>query len=294
MRILNFGSMNLDYVYAVEEIVRAGETIRAHSRRIFCGGKGLNQSIALAKAGAPVWHAGLIGNDGDELRAVLEKNGVNTSLIREVPGPSSHTVIQVDRSGQNCILFYADEGLRVTPSYIDQVLASFEPGDFILLQNELDNTAEIMRRAKQRGMKVILNPSPANEMLSSYPLDQVDCFLLNETEGAWLTGEQDPQRVLNRLCETYPHAVIVLTLGEKGSICAADGKAFHQPVCRAKAVDTTAAGDSFTGYFLAGWLKGEEFPVVLERASRAAAIAVSRPGAADSIPLLAEVEAGME
>ena len=182
----------------------------------------------------------------------------------------------------------------MTPSYIDQVLASFEPGDFILLQNELDNTAEIMRRAKQRGMKVILNPSPANEMLSSYPLDQVDCFLLNETEGAWLTGEQDPQRVLNRLCETYPHAVIVLTLGEKGSICAADGKAFHQPVCRAKAVDTTAAGDTFTGYFLAGWLKGEEFPVVLERASRAAAIAVSRPGAADSIPLLAEVEAGME
>lgn len=290
MRILNLGSMNLDYVYGVESMVKAGETIRALSRRVCCGGKGLNQSIALSKAGAPVWQAGLLGEDGAPLRSILEQNGVNTELVREVSGPSSHTVIQVDEKGRNCILFYAHEGLRITDEYIDQVLESFGPGDYLLLQNELDNTDGMIRAAKKKGLKVVLNPSPANEELLTFPLELVDCFLLNEHEGAFLAGETDPSRVLDALHAKYPNALLVLTLGEKGAVCLADGERYEQGIFPAKAVDTTAAGDTFTGYFLAGLLEGKPISDCLRRASMASSIAVGRPGAADSIPLLAEVE----
>ena len=290
MKILNFGSMNLDYVYSVQEIVRTGETVRALSRKVCCGGKGLNQSIALSKAGAPVWQGGLLGEDGGPLRAALEESGVHTELIRGVAGPSSHTVIQVDEKGRNCILFYAHEGLRVTDELIAETLAPFGPEDWLLLQNELDNAAQMIREAKARGMKVILNPSPANEDLLSVPLGLVDCFLLNEHEGAFLAGEEDPSRVLSALHGKFPQALIVLTLGEKGSVCLADGVRYEQGIFPVQAVDTTAAGDTFTGYFLAGLLEGREIPQCLRRAAMASSIAVSRPGAADSIPLPAEVE----
>lgn len=290
MRILNLGSMNLDYVYGVESMVKAGETIRALSRRVCCGGKGLNQSIALSKAGAPVWQAGLLGEDGAPLRSILEENGVNTELVREVSGPSSHTVIQVDEKGRNCILFYAHEGLRITDEYIDRVLESFGPGDYLLLQNELDNTDGMIRAAKKKGLKVVLNPSPANEELLTFPLELVDCFLLNEHEGAFLAGETDPSCVLDALHAKYPNALLVLTLGEKGAVCLADGVRYEQGIFPVKAVDTTAAGDTFTGYFLAGLLEGKPISDCLRRASMASSIAVGRPGAADSIPLLAEVE----
>ena len=290
MKILNYGSMNIDNVYSVEHMARPGETILATGRGVFCGGKGLNQSIALSKAGAPVWHAGLLGEDGAPLRAVLEENGVSTGLVREVPGPSSHTVIQVDRNGRNCILFYAHDGLRITDAYLDEIFSRFGEGDALLLQNELDNAAGAMRRAKARGMKVVLNPSPADESLLPLPLELVDCFVLNEHEGAFLTGEEDVSRVLDALHAKFPGAMLVLTLGEKGSVCLADGVRVEQGIFPVRAVDTTAAGDTFTGFFLAALLAGKSVPDCLRRAAMASSIAVSRSGAAPSIPGLDEVE----
>ena len=290
MRILNFGSMNLDYVYTVQDIARAGETVKASARHICCGGKGLNQSIALSRAGAPVWHAGLIGNDGAALRDILKENGADVSLVREVEGPSSHTVIQVDSRGQNSILFYAGGELRVTEDYIQEVLGHFDAGDYLLLQNELDSTARIIRAAKARGMRIVLNPSPINEELKSYPLDLVDCFLLNEIEGGELTGESEPYAILDQLHKRYSYAMIVLTLGDAGALCFADGTVYDQGAYPARVVNTTAAGDTFTGYFLASLVRGEAVPDALRRAARASAVTVSRPGAADSIPRRSELE----
>ena len=146
MRILNFGSMNLDFVYEVEDIVRPGETVRALSRRTYCGGKGLNQSVALARAGADVCHAGLIGTDGAPLLALLQENGVDVSRVEQTEGLSSHTVIQVDKRGQNCILFYADELLRVTDALQEHALEGFGPGDWLLVQNELERMGPLRRR----------------------------------------------------------------------------------------------------------------------------------------------------
>ena len=290
MKILNYGSMNIDRVYTVEHTVRPGETILAGGMALYCGGKGLNQSIAIAKAGGDIYHAGLLGEDGDMLLAALTRYGVNTDHVRRVPGASSHTVIQVDGAGQNCIIVCPGENVRVTDKDIDRVLEGFSAGDLLVLQNELDNTASIMRKSAAKGMTLMFNPSPVNEAMTGYPLRLVGWFLMNEIEGEALTGETDPSRILTAMAERYPTASVVLTLGAQGAYCAHEGQTYYQPAFKVKAVDTTAAGDTFTGYLLAGLARGEALPAVLERAARASSITVSRKGAADSIPTWQELE----
>lgn len=290
MKILNYGSMNIDNVYQMEHMIQPGETQMALARNVFAGGKGLNQSIAIAKAGGAVYHAGVVGEDGAILMDTLEKWGVDTRYVKRAPGPSGHTVIQVDKGGQNSIIVFAGENMRVLEEDIARVLSGFEQGDLLILQNELDNSPTIMRMASERGMTIIFNPSPANSSLSSYPLSCVDWFLLNEIEGKALTQETEPKRILAALKALYPRAGVVLTLGGDGAYCMAGDETLFQPAFPVEPVDTTAAGDTFTGYFIAGISRGEDLPAVMKRAARAAAIAVSRPGAADSIPCLSEVQ----
>ncbi|HHU78468.1 MAG: ribokinase [Caldicoprobacterales bacterium] len=289
MRILNFGSLNIDYVYSVDSIVKPGETLRAKDRQVFCGGKGLNQSIALAHAEAEVYHAGIIGQDGTMLLDALRGAGVNTDLIKMVEGDSSHTVIQVDSSGQNSILFFADDNLDVTGDFIQEVIGQFNQGEYLLLQNEVANTSLIMEKAHKQGMKIVFNPSPIQEEVKHYPLHLVDVFLVNEIEGSMLSDLSEPDEILSALMEKYQNAHIVLTLGEQGALYGHRGERIFQPAYPAKAVDTTAAGDTFTGFFLAAYLKGSAVKDALELAAKASAISVSRKGAAPSIPKLSEI-----
>lgn len=290
MKILNYGSMNIDRVYDVPHTVRPGETILAGGMNIYCGGKGLNQSIAIAKAGGEIYHAGVLGEDGGILMDALTRHGVNTSHILKVAGASSHTVIQVDGEGQNCIIVCAGENVRVTDADIDAVLAGFAAGDMLVLQNELDNTPSIMRKAVHKGLSIVFNPSPVNELLKTYPLDCVRWFLMNEIEGEALTGETEPPEILRVMAERYPAASVVLTLGAQGAYCVNEGETYFQPAFKVKAVDTTAAGDTFTGYLVTGLSRGEALPKVLERAARASSVTVGRKGAADSIPAWRELE----
>lgn len=290
MKILNYGSMNIDRVYSVAHTVQPGETILAEGMEIFCGGKGLNQSIAIAKAGGEIYHAGVVGEDGDLLLDTLLRYGVDTQHVRRVMGASSHTVIQVDAQGQNCIIVCPGENIRITDAEIERVLDSFVPGDILVFQNELNNTASILRKASEHGMIPIFNPSPVNDALHTYPLELVKWFVMNEIEGAALTGETDPEKVLATMARLYPDAGVVLTLGSEGSYCLSEGRRLFQSAFPVKAVDTTAAGDTFTGYLVTGLSQDEELSVILERASRAASITVGRKGAADSIPEWQELE----
>ena len=290
MKILNYGSMNIDRFYTVPHTVRPGETILAAGMVIYCGGKGLNQSIAIAKAGGEIYHAGVLGEDGDILLDALERHRVDTRHIRRVGGASSHTVIQVDGQGQNCIIVCPGENVHVTDADIEAVLDGFSAGDMIVLQNELDNTPAILRKAAERGLLPVFNPSPVNEALADYPLACVRWFVMNELEGAAITGETEPQKILAAMAALYPTASVVLTLGAEGAYCVHEGQTYFQPAFRVKAVDTTAAGDTFTGYLVAGLSRGEALPVVLKRAALASSITVSRKGAADSIPEWAELE----
>ena len=289
MKILNFGSLNIDYVYKVDHIVQKGETQHSISRSVFSGGKGLNQSIALAKAGIPVYHAGMIGEDGDILLETCKENGVNTEFIRQIPGPGGHTVIQVDKDGQNCILLFGGANRSITREFVDEVLASFEKGDIILLQNEINELDYIIDKASEKGMMIILNPSPFDDNLKVCDLTKVSLFLVNEIEGYQITGEKEPEKILAAVKEKYPSAKIVLTLGGEGSAYQDETGIYRQGIFKVKAVDTTAAGDTFTGYFISSIIDGMPVQEGLELAAKASAIAVSRPGATASIPLKKEV-----
>lgn len=293
MNILSFGSLNLDKVYRVEHFVRPGETISGLSLEEHCGGKGLNQSIAIAKAGASVWHAGCVGQaDGTPLLNALQESGVDISLVRQLACPTGHAIIQVDQEGQNCILLYGGANQQITTEQIDQTLAQFQPGDLLVLQNEINNLSYLMETAANRGMTIVLNPSPMNETILSLPLQHVSYFLLNEVEAQELCGEdKDETQYPQLLLERFPNSRIVLTLGSRGSIYQDAHCRIQQPCYKVQTVDTTAAGDTFTGYFLASVSQGTEVAEALKRASKAAAISVSRRGASVSIPTQAEVEA---
>lgn len=286
---MNFGSLNLDYVYQVESILIPGETQAAKNRNTFCGGKGLNQSIALAKAGIPVFHAGMIGDEGDVLLETCRENGVNTKYIRRIPGPGGHTVIQVDKNGQNSILLFGGSNRSITREFVDSVLADFEKGDILLLQNEINELDYIIDTAYEKGMMIILNPSPYDSGLDSCDLSKVSLFLVNEIEGGQITGEKEPERILAKIREMYPRARVVLTLGGDGSVYQDETGIYRQGIFKVKAVDTTAAGDTFTGYFISSIIDGMPVQEGLELAAKASAIAVSRPGATASVPLREEV-----
>lgn len=290
MKVLNFGSLNLDYVYSVDHMVTPGETLASYGMNVFCGGKGLNQSIALAKAGVEVYHAGLIGEEGEILLKTCQEGGVDSRYIRKTTEKSGHTIIQVDKDGQNCILLYGGANQSITREYVDEVLSHFEKGDILLLQNEINLLDYIINQAYEKGMMIILNPSPYNEKLDSCDFKKISMLLLNEVEGAQVTGEKDEKKILVRLRELYPDMQVVLTLGKDGSVYQYKDQVYRQGIFSVQAVDTTAAGDTFTGYFISSILEGMPVDEGLKLAAKASAIAVSREGATASIPVKAEVE----
>ncbi len=289
MRVLNIGSMNLDHVYSVDHIVQPGETEASLDMNIFLGGKGMNQSVALAKAGVETYQGGMIGDDGKPFLDACKEYGVHADYIRQIDGKTGHAIIQIDSNAQNCILLYGGANQCLTEAYVDEVLANFGKDDILLLQNEVNMMPYMVDKAYEKGMQIALNPSPFNEKLDAVDMGKISIFLLNEVEGNQITGETDPDAIIAKLLELYPKAKIVLTLGGDGAVYADAAQKHFQPIFKVQAVDTTAAGDTFTGYFLAGLCEGMPIPEVLKMSAKASSIAVSREGAVPSIPYRAEV-----
>ena len=294
MKVLNFGSLNLDYTYQVSHISRPGETILAKDVSMNLGGKGFNQSVALSRAGLACYHAGLVGEEGLEFYDACETFGIKTDYIKTVTGRCGHTVIQVDEDGQNCILLFGGANQKNSKEYVDEVLKNFDTGDIIVLQNEISELPYIIDQAFAKGMTIVLNPSPFDERLDACDLGKVSIFIFNETEGQQMTGMTTPATIVAAMAASYSNAKIVLTLGEGGSIYHHGDEELYQAAFKVAAVDTTAAGDTFTGYFIAGLVKKLPIREVLINASKAAALAVTKAGAAVSIPFMSEVELFIE
>ena len=294
MKILNFGSLNIDHVYQVPHFVQPGETLSAGELTFCAGGKGLNQSVAAARAGARVIHAGAIGPEGGFLCDLLREAGADVSHLLRLDAPTGHAIIQVAPDGQNAILVYGGANRRLSAEYIDRMLALGEPGDLALVQNETNAVGDIIRRAAARGLRVVFNPSPFPTDPAALPLERVSLFMVNALEAAQLAArspEAEPSAILDALQARFPQAAIVMTLGGRGAIWAQGKDRFFQPAFPVQAVDTTGAGDTFCGYFLAGLCRDLPVPECLKAACAASAIAVSRPGAAPAIPQAAEVAA---
>ncbi|MBQ8345504.1 MAG: ribokinase [Clostridia bacterium] len=290
MTILNFVSCNLDYVYSMDHIVVPGETQASEEMEVFAGGKGLNQSVALARAGAEVFHGGCIGEDGEMLRTLLADSGVNVSLLRQIDGKNGHAIIQVAADGQNSILLYAGSNRCITKEQMDEALSLFSEGDMLLLQNEINDISYLIDRAYERGIRIFLNPSPCDESLRAISFEKLSCIVLNEIEAKFFTGKEHPTEHLAFFRERYPHLTVMLTLGGDGCVYSDGYQTVSHPIFPVTAVDTTAAGDTFTGYFMAALAEGREPAEAIRLASAAAALAVSVKGAAPSIPLRKQVE----
>ncbi len=293
-RILNFGSLNLDQVYRVTAFVRPGETISSQSLETHCGGKGLNQSVAAARAGAEVWHAGKIGCDGDMLLDKLRENGVNLTLTERSESVSGHAIIQVDDAGQNCILLYGGTNRELTEEYVGRALDAFGNEGLALVQNETNLVGSIIERAHEKGLQVAINAAPMDGNVLSCPLELVDWLIVNEMEGMALARCNREEEILPALAKRYPKANVLLTLGKRGAVCVRGGERAHIGIFSVKVADTTAAGDTFLGYFLTETLDGKSINDALKLATAASSLCVQTMGAADSVPLRKDAVRALE
>ncbi|MCR4695665.1 MAG: ribokinase [Pseudobutyrivibrio sp.] len=290
MKILDFGSLNLDYVYSLDHMVKEGETILASDVKINLGGKGFNQAVALARAGVPVYMAGLVGEEGLDFYDKGQEFGIDTRHIKTVTGRCGHTIIQVDKEGNNSIILYGGANQKNSRDYVDKVLADFDAGDILVLQNEINELPYIIDSAFAKGMTIVLNPSPVGRIMEECDLGKVAVFILNETEGQQITGGTTPTAIVSAMDASFANAKIVLTLGKSGAIYHHGDEEYYQAAFDVEAVDTTAAGDTFTGFFVAGLLKKIPVKDNLAISAKAAALAVTKDGAAASIPFMSEVE----
>lgn len=291
MKILNFGSINIDIVYTVPHIVLPGETISSQEIQQFAGGKGANQSVALAKAGAEIWHAGKIGEDGNWLIDKLKSFGVKPDFIKKYNGSTGQAIIQVTPEAENSIILFGGGNQHIKEDEIPEILSHFKKGDYLVLQNEINKTPQIIKAAYDIGMKICLNPAPFDQSINSWPLNMVDILIVNELEAEGLAGKKGSfDEILNYLTIKFPDTDIVMTVGEAGAYYGRNKNRIHVPITKTKAVDTTAAGDTFLGYYLASILLGCGVKESMEKASKASSITVSRPGAMDSIPYADELK----
>lgn len=289
MKVLSFGSANLDHIYQVEHFTAAGETQKCLNYSVNCGGKGANQAIAMALAGNNTYFAGAIGKDGIRLKETMAAKGVHVDYLQYLDSHTGHAVIEVDSRGQNRIVIYGGTNQMITEEYIDSVLSHFTSDDVVVLQNEINNVPYIIDRCHEKGMMILFNAAPYDDMLQDFPIEKVSWLEVNETEGAALSGSSDYERIPVLLKKRYPDTNILFTMGKSGSRIVTGDQDIRTEAMDVPAVDTTGAGDTYTGYFVRGLLEQLSLSGAAKLATAASALSVTRLGAVDSIPAYDEV-----
>ncbi|WP_025733754.1 ribokinase [Carnimonas nigrificans] len=296
--IYNFGSINIDNVYRVPHLVAPGETLASLSYSQILGGKGSNQSLAIARAGAEVSHIGAIAQGDSWIGELLEASGVNTdhlALLDDVA--SGHTFIQVDNNAENCIVLYPGANHAVPSRVIDEALGSAKAGDWLLAQNECGDLSALLDKALDKGLKVALNPAPMNDAIAALPLNRLSVLCVNRGEAVALlsalnaTPDADTNdALLAALMARFPEPEIILTLGSDGVLYGHGNCHIEQAIFKVNARDTTGAGDTFVGYYLAAREAGLDAAAALTRARAASALCVQKEGASSSIPKYNDVD----
>lgn len=287
MTLWNLGSINADFVYRVPHIPAPGETLASTSRQLFLGGKGANMSVAAARAGAHVRHIGAVGPDGGWARDRLMEYGVDTRHIAEIDTETAQAIIAVDDHGENAIILHPGANHAIPDTLVQSALTEAAAGDRVLLQNETNQQEHTARLARDMGLWVAYAAAPFSAERVQALLPYLDFLILNAVEARQLeeaTGLTPGQ---------IPVADVIVTRGAEGASYYGGSEPVHVPAPRVEAVDTTGAGDTFTGYVLAGLDRGLPMEQSLKQATLAAALMVMRPGTADVIPDLSEVQQAM-
>ncbi|MCY7296090.1 ribokinase [Alteromonas sp. a30] len=298
MMVINLGSINVDHVYQVPHFVEPGETLASTGYQQLLGGKGANQSIALAHALAnsdeTVQHLGLVNEAQCHIKQDLIREQVDCRYVKISEKPTGHAIIQVNESGENAIVLFAGANHDIQTDLVQQAIDEAPEGAWLLTQNETNAIGDAMRMAKEKGMKVAFNPAPMNDSVKQLPLNLVDLFIVNEVEAEDISGTRELAQIETFFKQHYPNAAVIITLGKAGAVMIKGGERIQVPAFEVEAVDTTAAGDTFIGYFLASYMKNNNAQKALTQACAASAIAVTRPGASPSIPKAEEVHAFLE
>ena len=288
-RIINIGSINVDHVYGVKQMPNPGETITAKTYQKFLGGKGINQSIAAVKAGARLVHVGAIAENDNWTLAEVGKFGVDCGHISKSDHPTGHAIIFVDDAAENEIVILGGANQNIHMSQVEEAMDEVVEGPgWVLIQTETNLLTEIVIEAKQRGFKVAYAAAPFVEEIAVSLVDKIDLLAVNEGEADQLAQalEVDPHHI--------PVEKLLITRGSKGAMFIENGRKFEQSAFNVNAVDTTGAGDTFLGSFLAIYVEDENVEKALEYASAASAVQVTRSGAAAAIPERKEVEEFLE
>lgn len=290
MSIVNFGSLNIDYVYHVPHFCTEDECVRAKTLQMTVGGKGLNQSVVISRAGAKVYQAGLIGPNGNVLKAYLEENHVDTSLLQACQTLQGHAVVQINPAGEHSTFVYGGSNSQLTPEVVDRCLAPFSRGDFLLLQNEVTSIPYMIEAAYEKRMRIIFNASPVDQDIFRSNCNKAEWLVVNEIECMEIADCDETTAAFAKMQQMYPDAGILLTLGNDGAVCYRDGDVIVQKAYPVKLADTVGAGDAFVGYFIAALSKNHPLEECLDMAAKAGAITVSREGAASAFPTIEEVQ----
>ncbi|QEA39938.1 ribokinase [Pistricoccus aurantiacus] len=294
--LYNLGSINIDHVYRVPHLVRPGETLSSTDFQQVLGGKGANQSLAMARAGGRVQHWGRLGSMDRWALEILVSSGVDTSAVELASEPSGHALIQVDDQGENAIILFPGANHGFNEATLGSLIENAQLGGWLVLQNECNGLDSALRQAAARGLQVAFNPAPMDAKVQDLPLEHCRLLFINRGEAASLTGlpwDSDADALLDRLAKRLPETELVLTLGVDGVCHHYREQRLCLPAHSVQVVDTTAAGDTFIGYFMADRQAGGDIESSLQRASVAAALSVQRTGAAPSIPLATEVDAAL-
>lgn len=289
MAVINFGSINIDHVYQVDHFVQPGETIASNDYQRLLGGKGANQSIALARAGSDVRHVGKINEADAPFKQMLIRDGIDCKHVFCTDTATGHAIIQVTPSAENAIVLFGGANLEMTSKDVLQALDSVKSNDWVLTQNETSSIDQVLKQAKEKGLKVAFNPAPMTDSVKSLPHECIDLLIVNEVEAEEISGRSELDKIEEYFRQDWPHAEVLITLGKAGVRMLKADKTIDVPAFNVEAVDTTAAGDTFIGYFLSAYAEHSDSKTALTRACAASALAVTKVGAAQSIPSVEDV-----
>lgn len=286
MTVFNLGSINIDHFYQVPHIPAPGETLAATAYSSGLGGKGLNQSVALARGGADVVHIGAVGPDGAPVLDQIKALGVDVSHITQVDAPTGHAIINVATDGENCITLFQGANVEIPTDHIAAALGKMGRDDWLMLQNETNGHGPAIEYAVGVGARIVYSAAPFDIAAVKAILPFIDTLVVNEIEANQLLGALGVSNITEL---DVPH--IVMTLGVNGAqhIATKTGLIHRVDGLDVQVVDTTGAGDTFIGYFVALLSNGADIQQALEMANRAAALKVSRSGTAAAVPELQEV-----
>lgn len=294
MTVFNIGSINIDHVYQVSHFVRPGETLTSNHYQKILGGKGANQSIALARANASVKHVGAINQSDQDLVNQLAQSGVGTALISHVTQATGHAIIQVNQEAENAIVLFAGANHAITGTQLQETFAQAQAGDWVLLQNETNGIDTAISLAKASNLQVAFNPAPMDKTLVEQVIEQIDLLIVNEVEAMDLFNVKSVEAAQRQFSQQHPQLAVIITLGSAGVRYLDKDGVIDVAAFNVQAIDTTAAGDTFIGYCLAGLMSEQPIALALRQACAASALCVTQNGASTSIPTLEQVTQFLE